>query len=164
MSENATQKCRHCYEKISQQAKVCGHCHLYQTRWRALLANLQSLSNLAAIGLLAISVLQFREAREERVKAETAAKAVQQLSLTVSEVLLATSAATKGRFEDFRLLELTAPYVRRKVEVIFNILDLAAPQRQTTLGVYEAYQRWSSASEGTLQKSAAWEDLKRLLQ
>jgi RNA polymerase subunit RPABC4/transcription elongation factor Spt4 len=61
--------CRHCKNYINKEAKVCYHCSRSQNRFWSFI---ERVSLIIVISAVALSWLQFNEARKERVKAEEA--------------------------------------------------------------------------------------------
>ena len=117
-------KCRYCREQIDSDAQACRFCGRFQS-WVKQYLHIGIVSYgglIISLFVLILSVSQFYEARLERIRAEEALKeakianrSTRELALTLSEVLLATLSVNKGRLGDFQPMQLTAPYVRKKV-------------------------------------------------
>jgi len=66
MKEKKT--CKYCVEEIHIKAKVCKHCGRNQNKWISAIKYI----NIISIIMLLLSILQYRDSKEERAKASEA--------------------------------------------------------------------------------------------
>ena len=100
--------CRHCAKSIEKTATVCHHCGLHQN---ILISYIDRLGVLLSVLLVLLAYLQFYEARNERVKAETAHREAQNARVTAEEAAKRASDFAKeieNLNESFRKLALNS--------------------------------------------------------
>jgi len=109
--------CVSCCSKIHLKAKVCPHCNNYQSRIYRFLSDITPLSSfvivLVSIGMLIVSIYQFKEARNETIKASEAVK----------EAQLASANALKSKelsFDSLRLLRNTIEHYSKGDQIGFG--------------------------------------------
>src|SRR5574337_414550 len=74
--------CKYCKESINEHAKVCYHCGRYQNKIYQYVKYCVSLSS---IGLLVVSIWQYKEAREDRIDAKEALKQAQKAEKKITD-------------------------------------------------------------------------------
>lgn len=177
MTDNPINKicCRYCKEQINENAKVCFHCGHYQNNIQYIKYFATGISIVLSIGLLVVSIWQYREARNERIKAQEALVQAQEALVraqkaekkitdsgkAIAKVLQAFS-TIKNSIDSFDVLEFFPTLMQSEAKSLLDAIELNDKERLEIFKLYNKLIEWQQLSDSE-QKEKLGKEIEQLI-
>jgi hypothetical protein len=177
MTDNPINKicCRYCKEQINENAKVCFHCGHYQNNIQYIKYFATVISIVLSIGLLVVSIWQYREARNERIKAQEALvqaqealmraqkaeKKITESGKAIAKVILGLS-TLKGSYDSFDVLKYFPGLMQSNSRLLLDAIEVSAKERQDIFELYNKLKEWQQLSDSE-QKEKLGKEIEQLI-
>lgn len=170
-------QCRYCCSEIARAAVVCSHCSRHQ--W-LLLQYLDRVGLLVSIVMMLVALASLREAATERFEAEQAhrsaqeaARRVQQVGISVLDSSLAVTllglhvarakASDSVDPDQAMMASRLVDYLRLTLDGMLSRVGVGIDQRADSMKFVNSFMRWSEATPGSPEQSAARRDVEAIL-
>lgn len=174
--QNNRVNCLYCKESINENAKICPHCAHHQKKhiqWFNQYIN--HVATFISIFFLVITFWQYREARNERIKAQEALVQAQEALVraqkaekkitdsgkAIAKVLQALS-TLKNSIDSFDVLEFFPTLMQSEAKSLLDAIELNDKERLEIFKLYNKLIEWQQLSDSE-QKEKLGKEIEQLI-